>query len=121
MMKTDPHRAERRLLAARSPAPPLAGEPGVPREKHPMILPYMAGGSSDLLGRAVAKRLGDTWGRKSSSKPAGRERNDRRRVVAKAPPDGYTLLSTTSSYPGTVAVRAKLPFDPSHVVRDRSR
>ena len=26
---------------------------------------------------------------------------------------GYTLLSTTSSYPGTVAVRAKLPFDPA--------
>jgi tripartite-type tricarboxylate transporter receptor subunit TctC len=33
-------------------------------------------------------------------------------VAAKSPPDGYTLLSTTSSYPGTVAVRAKLPFDP---------
>src|SRR6185436_12125572 len=32
---------------------------------------------------------------------------------AKAAPDGYTLLSTTSSYPGTVAVRAKLPFDPA--------
>jgi tripartite-type tricarboxylate transporter receptor subunit TctC len=34
-------------------------------------------------------------------------------LVAKAAPDGYTLLSTTSSYPGTVAVRAKLPFDPA--------
>jgi tripartite-type tricarboxylate transporter receptor subunit TctC len=34
-------------------------------------------------------------------------------LVSKAPPDGHTLLSTTSSYPGTVAVRAKVPFDPA--------
>jgi tripartite-type tricarboxylate transporter receptor subunit TctC len=33
-------------------------------------------------------------------------------VVAKAPPDGHLLLSTTSSYPGTVAIRKQLPFDP---------
>jgi tripartite-type tricarboxylate transporter receptor subunit TctC len=76
-------------------------------------MPYTAGGSSDVLTRAVAKLLGDAWGRNiivdnrpGASGMIGAE------VVAKAPPDGYMLLSTTSSYPGTVAVRAKLPFDP---------
>src|SRR6185436_17734257 len=33
--------------------------------------------------------------------------------VAKAEPDGYRLLHATSSYPGAVATRSKLPFDPA--------
>ncbi|MGZ5144568.1 MAG: tripartite tricarboxylate transporter substrate binding protein, partial [Burkholderiales bacterium] len=78
------------------------------------IMPYTAGGSSDVLTRAVAKLLGEAWGRNiivdnrpGASGMIGAE------VVAKAAPDGYMLLGTTSSYPGTVAVRAKLPFDPA--------
>jgi tripartite-type tricarboxylate transporter receptor subunit TctC len=84
-----------------------------PAKNVTIIMPYAAGGSSDILTRAVAKGLGDMWGRQvivdnrpGASGMIGAE------VVAKAAPDGYTLLSTTSSYPGTVAVRAKLPFDP---------
>ena len=33
--------------------------------------------------------------------------------VANSAPDGYRLLNATSSYPGAVATRAKLPFDPA--------
>lgn len=90
-----------------------AADGGYPAKPVTVILPYTAGGSSDLLARAVAKGLSDMWGRNfnvdnrpGASGMIGAE------VVAKATPDGYTLLSTTSSYPGTVAVRAKLPFDP---------
>lgn len=89
-----------------------AGE-GYPAKPVTIIMPYSAGGSSDILTRAVAKGLTDMLGRNfvvenrpGASGMIGAE------VVAKATPDGYTLLSTTSSYPGTVAVRAKLPFDP---------
>ena len=96
-----------------APAATLAGEATYPMKNVLVILPYVAGGSADLLGRAVAKGLSDTWGRNfvvdnrpGASGMIGAE------LAAKAPPDGYTLLSTTSSYPGTVAVRAKLPFDP---------
>ena len=78
-----------------------------------IIMPYAAGGSSDLLARATAKGLADLCGRNfivenrpGASGMIGAE------VVAKATPDGYLLLSTTSSYPGTVAIRSKLPFDP---------
>jgi tripartite-type tricarboxylate transporter receptor subunit TctC len=91
-----------------------AGEAGYPTRNVTIIMPYAAGGSSDILARAVAKGLTDAWGRNvivenrpGASGMIGAE------VVAKAPPDGYLLLSTTSSYPGTVAVRAKLPFDPA--------
>ncbi|HZN27076.1 MAG TPA: tripartite tricarboxylate transporter substrate-binding protein, partial [Burkholderiales bacterium] len=78
-----------------------------------IIMPYSAGGSSDILARAVAKGLSETWGRQAivENRP-GASGMIGAEVVAKAAPDGYTLLSTTSSYPGTVAVRAKLPFDP---------
>jgi len=94
-------------------APHIAAQT-YPAKNVTIIMPYTAGGSSDVLTRAVAKLLGDTWGRNiivdnrpGASGMIGAE------VVAKAPPDGYMLLSTTSSYPGTVAVRAKLPFDPA--------
>jgi tripartite-type tricarboxylate transporter receptor subunit TctC len=94
---------------------PLAAQPAetYPAKNVTIIMPYAAGGSSDVLTRSVAKGLGELWGRQvvvdnrpGASGMIGAE------VVAKAAPDGYTLLSTTSSYPGTVAVRAKLPFDP---------
>jgi tripartite-type tricarboxylate transporter receptor subunit TctC len=95
-------------------ATPAALAQAYPAKNITIILPYSAGGSSDVLARATAKLLGEAWGRNivvdnrpGASGMIGAEQ------VAKAAPDGYTLLSTTSSYPGTVAVRAKLPFDPA--------
>ncbi|MES2562986.1 MAG: tripartite tricarboxylate transporter substrate binding protein [Pseudomonadota bacterium] len=91
-----------------------AGAQTYPTKNVVIVMPYAAGGSSDIFARAVAKGLTDAWGRNvivdvkpGASGMIGAE------LVAKATPDGYTLLSTTSSYPGTVAVRAKLPFDPA--------
>jgi tripartite-type tricarboxylate transporter receptor subunit TctC len=78
-----------------------------------IVMPYSAGGSSDLLTRAVAKHLSENWGRNVVvENRAGASGMIGAELVSKAAPDGYTLLSTTSSYAGTVAVRAKLPFDP---------
>jgi tripartite-type tricarboxylate transporter receptor subunit TctC len=94
--------------------PHAAAQQTYPSKNITIIMPYTAGGSSDILTRAVAKLLGEAWGRNiivdnrpGASGMIGAE------IVAKAAPDGYVLLSTTSSYPGTVAVRAKLPFDPA--------
>jgi tripartite-type tricarboxylate transporter receptor subunit TctC len=77
-----------------------------------VIVPYSAGGSSDIITRAVAQQLQKIWGqnvvidnRAGASGMIGAE------IVSKAEPTGYTLLATTSSYPATTAVRAKLPFD----------
>jgi tripartite-type tricarboxylate transporter receptor subunit TctC len=100
-------------VVALAAVPTHAADAGYPAKNVLVILPYTAGGSSDLLARVVAKGLSDMWGRNfvvdnrpGASGMIGAE------LAAKAAPDGYTLLSTTSSYPGTVAVRAKLPFDP---------
>lgn len=102
------------LAAAFVHIPAYAGEAAYPTKNVTILMPYAAGGSSDILARAVAKGLTDAWGRNvivenrpGASGMIGAE------VVAKAPPDGYLLLSTTSSYAGTAAIRAKLPFDPA--------
>ncbi len=98
-------------------AAPSAAQSAYPSKSVQMILPYSAGGSTDVIARAVAKRLGDMWGknvivdnRPGASGMIGAE------LASKAEPDGYTLLSTTSSYPATAAVRAKLPFDPAKAI-----
>ena len=82
-----------------------------------MIVPYAPGGSIDIMSRTVAAKLSVVWGRNiiidnrpGASGMIGTEQ------VTKAEPDGYTLLAHTSSYTGTAAVRAKLPFDPARAI-----
>ena len=82
-----------------------------------IIVPYTAGGGADVIVRAVAQRLAETWGRNvvvdnrpGASGMIGTE------LAAKAEPDGHTLLGHTSSYPATAAIRKKLPFDPARAV-----
>ncbi len=100
------------LAAMLAPLASHAGDAAYPAKPVTIIMPYSAGGSSDIMTRALAKGLTDAWGRNvlvenrpGASGMIGAE------VVAKAPPDGYLLLSTTSSYPGTVAIRKQLAFD----------
>jgi len=82
-----------------------------------IVVPYTAGGSSDIMARAMAKRFADAWrknvivdNRAGASGMIGAE------LVTKSTPDGYMLLATTSSYPATAATRKKLPFDPATAI-----
>ena len=82
-----------------------------------MVVPYAAGGSIDIMSRTVAAKLTEIWGRNvvvdnrpGASGMIGTEQ------VTKADPDGHVLLGHTSSYTGTAAVRAKLPFDPARAI-----
>jgi len=51
------------LLVAWSCAPPQAGaQPSYPTKSIQMIVPYSAGGSIDIMARAVSQHLGETWG-----------------------------------------------------------
>lgn len=97
-------------------APDVAAQT-FPSKNLVMIVPYTAGGSADIMSRAIAQRLGAAWGRNivvdnrpGASGMIGTE------LAAKAEPDGHTLLGHTSSYPATAAVRVKLPFDPARAI-----
>ena len=78
-----------------------------------MIEPFGAGGGPDLIARAIGPKLSELWGQPvtvenhpgagSTAAPA---------LVAKSPPDGYTLLVNTSAQAYSAAFLKNLPYDP---------
>jgi len=94
-----------------------AAQPAFPSRNVQVIVPYTAGGSIDIISRAVAQKLTEAWGRNvvvdnrpGASGMIGTE------IATRAEPDGHTLLGHTSSYPATASVRLKLPFDPARSI-----
>lgn len=58
-----------------------------------ILIPYPPGGTADLLGRLAAQKLGDAWGKSVvAENRGGAGGNIATEAVAKADPDGYTLL-----------------------------
>src|SRR5687768_12422096 len=58
-----------------------------------VIVPYPPGGTADLLGRLISGRLADAWGKSVVvENRGGAGGNIATEAVAKAEPDGYTLL-----------------------------
>lgn len=78
-----------------------------------LVVPFAPGGGSDLVGRLLAQRLGAALGQQFVvDNRAGAGGRIGTELVAKAPPDGYTLLLATSSVMVTApALYRKLPFD----------
>ena len=78
-----------------------------------MVVPYAAGGGTDIMARTIATQLSNTWGVPVvvENKPgaSGIPGND---IVAKAAPDGYTVLVGITAMIQTVALYPKLPYDP---------
>src|SRR5258706_700752 len=102
---------------AGSIAPEAAAQSVYPSKTVQIIVPYTPGGSIDIMTRAVAQKLAETWGknvvvdnRAGASGMIGTE------IATKAEADGHVLLGHTSSYPATAAVREKLPFDPARAI-----
>src|SRR5437868_11578677 len=82
---------------------------------HPirLIVPFPAGGSNDVMARIISPHLEQALGQTVivDNRPAagGIVGSD---AVAKAPPDGHTLLLVASSHTVTPALNAKLPYNP---------
>ncbi|MFO0253353.1 MAG: tripartite tricarboxylate transporter substrate binding protein [Betaproteobacteria bacterium] len=78
------------------------------------IVPSTPGGSVDTLARTVGPRLADRWGQQVivDNRP-GAGGAIAGELVAKSPPDGYTLLvGTVASLATNVSLQKKLPYDP---------
>jgi len=85
---------------------------------HPIrfVVPVAAGGGNDIVARLLAQKLTDAWGqsvvvdnRPGAATAIGAE------IVARAIPDGYTIMLTSVSFAINAGMRKQLPFDP---VRD---
>ena len=63
-----------------------------------MIVPFTAGGGTDIIARLVAQKLTDRWGQTVVvENRTGANGNIGAQVVAKSPPDGYTILVSSSA------------------------
>ena len=77
-----------------------------------ILVAYTPGGGTDLVGRVLAKKLGEIWGQQVvvENRP-GAGGNIGTDAIAKAAPDGYTLGIAPSTHAIAPSLYAKLPFD----------
>lgn len=78
-----------------------------------LVVPYPPGGGTDTVARVLGQKLSSLWGqgvvidnRPGAGSTVGTN------VAAKAPPDGYTLLMSSSSLTFDVLLYRSLPYDP---------
>ncbi|MBL0914316.1 MAG: tripartite tricarboxylate transporter substrate binding protein [Sphingopyxis sp.] len=93
-------------------APTVVRAQDYPNRQVRVIVPYPAGGGTDLVARLIVPKLADRWkqtvivdNKGGASGILGSE------IVAKAPPDGYTLLIMTSAHTINPFTTRTLPYD----------
>ncbi|MFN4018529.1 MAG: Bug family tripartite tricarboxylate transporter substrate binding protein [Reyranella sp.] len=93
-------------------APAIVRAQDYPTKQVRVVVPYPAGGGTDLVARLIVPRLADKWkqtviieNKGGASGILGSE------IVAKAPPDGYTLLIMTSAHTINPYTTKVLPYD----------
>ena len=110
----------RTFVVAMSAAVLIAAVPAVaqgwPERPVKLIIPHSAGGAPDVLGRMLAKTLGEKLGQPFVvENRVGANGNIGAGAVASSSPDGYTLLLTTTgplSY-NAITYKASTTFDPN--------
>jgi len=88
---------------------------GYPAKPIRLIVPYAAGGTSDILARQIGPKLTETWNQPVVvENKTGANGNVGADFVAKSAPDGYTLLLTdVGGLVISASVYPHLPFNPS--------
>ena len=93
--------------------PAASAQPYPSRPIH-IIVPFAAGGITDVIGRALGQRLAEVFGQQVvvENKPGGGTGQVGTEYVAKSAPDGYTLLVTAdATFVTAPHVYGKLPYD----------
>src|ERR1700754_5227565 len=96
--------------AAISAAP--ASAQNYPTKPIELVVPFVAGGTTDNIARLMAQRFGESWSQTVivNNRP-GAGSAIGTAAVAKAAPDGHTLLVTTFAFAAAPALQ-KVSFDP---------
>jgi tripartite-type tricarboxylate transporter receptor subunit TctC len=101
------------LSAAVSAAPHGASAQAYPSRPVKVVVPFAAGGPTDIVARLVAQKLSENWGQQVYVENLpGASGNTGTRAVARAAPDGYTMLVTTSGFVVNPSLYASIPYDP---------
>jgi tripartite-type tricarboxylate transporter receptor subunit TctC len=101
------------VLLAAAAAPLVHAQAAWPAHPVRMIVPFPAGGPTDVMTRLLSDRLGDALGQAVviENKP-GAGGTIGADFVAKSAPDGYTILMATGSTHSVAPYVSKVPYDP---------
>lgn len=92
---------------------PLTGNAQYPIKPITVVVPFTVGTGMDIIGRTLSQSLAQTWGQAIVvDNRAGASGNLGTEFVAKANPDGYTLLLTGTSFGINPAINKSLRYDP---------
>jgi tripartite-type tricarboxylate transporter receptor subunit TctC len=87
-------------------------DPNWPDHPIRVVVPYAAGGPMDFIGHTLGQKIQASLGQNFViDNRAGAGGSIGADIVAKAPPDGYTLLDTSSSHASLPVVMKSLPYD----------
>src|SRR5690606_22366192 len=102
------------LAAFAVPAAAQSDAAGYPDKPIKLVVPFPAGGTSDVLGRLVGEKLGEAFGQTVVvENRAGANGNIGADYVARSAPDGYTLvLIDLGNLTISPSVYPNMPFDP---------
>ncbi len=89
------------------------GQKKFPNKPIRLVVPFSAGGAPDMLARMIGPKMSENWGQpvvvENRPGAAGMIGTS---IVAKAAPDGHTLLLTASAFAISAALHSSLPYDP---------
>jgi tripartite-type tricarboxylate transporter receptor subunit TctC len=107
------HQAKWILMAGAMLASTTIAAQGFPTKPVRIIVPFSAGGATDIVTRVVAQKLTDIWGQTIVvDNRAGAGGNIGADLAAKAPADGYTVFMTSGSIvTANPHMYRKLPYD----------
>ena len=77
-----------------------------------MLVPFPPGGGTDFVARILGQRLTEMWGQQVivDNRP-GASMMIASEIVAKAPPDGYTIIMSSSNHTINPSLYSKIPYD----------
>ena len=100
------------ILSMLAPAGNAAAE-GYPAKPVRLIVPFAAGGPTDVIARIVAQKLSESFGQQVVTENIpGAGGNTGVIMVARAPADGYTILVVSTGFIVNPSMYAKISYDP---------
>jgi tripartite-type tricarboxylate transporter receptor subunit TctC len=100
------------VVAALSARPSQAAD-GYPVRKVRVIVPFAAGGPTDVIARMVAERLSEAWGQQLYvENMPGAGGNLGVEIAGRAAPDGYTILVVSTGFIINPSMYSKIGYDP---------